>query len=52
MGRKDKIIIAKEKREDMVSEIKNYFSKERDEELGDLAACMILDYRKISTGVL
>lgn len=44
MGRKDKITITKEKREDMISEIKNYFSKERGEELGDLASDMILDF--------
>ena len=28
----------------MVSEIKNYFSKEREEEIGDLAAGLILDF--------
>jgi len=27
----------------MIAEIKNYFSKEREEELGDLAADLILD---------
>lgn len=28
----------------MVSEIKNYFSKEREEEIGDLAAGLILEF--------
>ena len=28
----------------MIAEIKHYFAKERDEELGDLAAGMILDF--------
>ena len=28
----------------MIAEIKNYFSKEREEELGDLAAGLILDF--------
>lgn len=44
MGNKDKIKLDKEKRENMISAIKNYFSKERDEELGDLASGMILDF--------
>ncbi len=38
------IVLTKEKREDMISEIKNYFYKEREEELGDLAASFILDF--------
>jgi len=28
----------------MIAEIKNYFSKEREEEIGDLASGMILDF--------
>jgi len=44
MGKKDKIKLTKEKREDMISEIKYYFLKEKDEELGDLAAGMLLDF--------
>lgn len=36
--------ITEEKRENMISSIKNYFSKERDEELGDLASTLILDF--------
>jgi len=38
------IMLTKERRDDMVSEIKNYFSKEREEEIGDLAAGLILDF--------
>jgi len=38
------IRLTKERRDEMVSEIKNYFSKEREEEIGDLAAGLILDF--------
>ena len=38
------IRLTKERRDEMVSEIKNYFSKEREEEIGDLAADLILDF--------
>ncbi len=44
MSSKDKIKLTKEKREDMISAIKYYYLKERDEELGDLASNMILDF--------
>lgn len=44
MSRKNSIKISKEIREDMISSIKNYYEKERDEELGDLAAGLILDF--------
>lgn len=44
MGKKNPIKISKETRGDMISSIKNYFEKERDEELGDLAAGLILDF--------
>jgi uncharacterized protein (DUF2164 family) len=44
MRNKDKIKISKEKREEMISSIKEYYSKERDEDLGDLAAVLILDF--------
>ncbi|SFG09407.1 Uncharacterized conserved protein, DUF2164 family [Desulfotomaculum arcticum] len=40
----NEIKISKEKRDEMISAIKTYFSKERDEELGDLAALLILDF--------
>ena len=43
--RRDRTIkISKEKRDEMVSAIKNYFSRERDEEIGDLAAGLMLDF--------
>jgi uncharacterized protein (DUF2164 family) len=38
------IILTNERRGDMVSEIKNYFLKEREEKTGDLAAGMFLDF--------
>lgn len=44
MSSKDSIKLTKEKREDMLSAIKHYFLKEREEELGDLAAGLILDF--------
>ncbi|HBX22233.1 MAG TPA: DUF2164 domain-containing protein [Desulfotomaculum sp.] len=40
----NKIQISKEKRDYMISEIKTYFSKERNEDLGDLASMIILDF--------
>lgn len=44
MRDKDRIKLSKESREDMISAIKYYFLKEREEELGDLAAGLILDF--------
>lgn len=41
---KRKFNIAKEKRNDMISSIKNYFYNERDEEIGDLGASLVLDF--------
>lgn len=38
------IKLTKEKRDKMVSSIKNFFHEEREEELGDLAANLILDF--------
>ncbi len=38
------IALTKERRDDIVSGIKNYFSKERDEEIDDLAADLMLDF--------
>lgn len=40
----NKIELSKEKKEKMISEIINYFQKERDEEIGYLAATLILDF--------
>lgn len=44
MKRITDITLTKERREDMISAIKDYFSAEREEDLGDLAAGMILDF--------
>jgi uncharacterized protein (DUF2164 family) len=41
---KNKFKLSKEKREEMVSSIKTYFSEERNEELGDLGSSIILDF--------
>jgi uncharacterized protein (DUF2164 family) len=38
------IVLTKERRDYMVSEIKDYYSKEREEIIGDLAAGFILDF--------
>lgn len=38
------ITLTKERRGEMIAQIKNYFAKEREEDLGDLAAGMILDF--------
>lgn len=41
---KNRIKLTKEKREDMISSIKTYFFEERGEEIGDLAAGLILNF--------
>ncbi|WMJ80945.1 DUF2164 domain-containing protein [Clostridium sp. MB40-C1] len=38
------IKLSKEKRDAMILEIKSHFENERDEELGDLASGLILDF--------
>ena len=38
------IKLTKEKKDYMVSAIKNYFFKEREEKIGDLAAALILEF--------
>ena len=40
----ENIKLTKEKREDMIDSIKEYFYTERDEELGDLASSHILSF--------
>lgn len=40
----NKIKISKEKRQDMILAIKTHFMEEREEELGDLAASLLLDF--------
>lgn len=44
MDDKYKIKLTKEKKDHMISAIKTYFFNEREEELGDLAATMILNF--------
>ncbi len=44
MRNENAITVTKERRDDMISEIKYYFSKEREEEIGDLAAGLFLDF--------
>lgn len=36
--------LSKERRDDMIAAIKTYFKKERDEDLGDLASGLILNF--------
>lgn len=44
MRKNNAVTFSKERRDEMVLEIKNYFLHEREEELGDLAAGLILDF--------
>ena len=44
MKNTEKIKLAKEKKEAMALELKNYFLNERDEEFGDLASNLLLDF--------
>lgn len=44
MKKKDKFNLTKETRESMISSIKTYFFNEREEELGDLASNLMLDF--------
>lgn len=44
MNKKNGIKIDKEKRESMINSIKTFFLDERDEDLGDLASSLILDF--------
>lgn len=44
MKEKGRISLTKEKKEEMIKVIKHYFATERDEELGDLAANLILNF--------
>lgn len=41
---KNQIKLSKERKAEMVSEIQAYFSKERDEEIGELASALLLDF--------
>ena len=44
LKKKNVIVIDKQKKKVMIDSIKEYFYNEREEELGDLAAGMILDF--------
>jgi uncharacterized protein (DUF2164 family) len=44
MRNENTINVTREKRDEMISAIKNYFLKEREEEIGDLRAGLILDF--------
>lgn len=44
MQKDSPVQLSNERKAAMIAEIKHYFAKERDEELGDLAAGMILDF--------
>jgi len=44
MRNNNNIKLTKEKRDYMISLIKDYFLKERDEKIGDLSAGLILDF--------
>jgi len=44
MRKENSITVTKERRDEMVAEIQYYFLKERNEDLGDLAAGLIFDF--------
>ncbi|KAF5051905.1 hypothetical protein DSECCO2_414110 [anaerobic digester metagenome] len=44
MREKERIVLEREKKEEMVKAIVHYFKQERDEEIGQLAAGMVLDF--------
>jgi uncharacterized protein (DUF2164 family) len=44
MKKPERIVLSKEKKDEMISSIKNFYSNERDEEIGDLAAGLILKF--------
>ncbi|WP_333861222.1 DUF2164 domain-containing protein [Clostridium sp.] len=44
MKNNNTIKLSKEKKDEMISSIKNYFLEERGEELGDLASSLILTF--------
>ncbi len=39
-----RIKLSKEKKEEMIARIQNYFQNEREEEIGNLAATMVLNF--------
>jgi uncharacterized protein (DUF2164 family) len=44
MKQENLITLTRERRNELIPEIKTYFLKERDEEIGDLAAGLLLDF--------
>ena len=44
MKKEPLITVTKQRRNGMVEEVKKYFLKERDEEIGDLAAGLVFDF--------
>ncbi len=44
MRKENRITLTKEQRDEMIPEIKNFFLQERDEEIGELAAGLVLDF--------
>ena len=44
MGRRKEIKLTSEEKEDMKGAIKEFFRKERDEDIGDLASLILLDF--------
>lgn len=44
MRNEDSFTLRKERKDALIVEIKNYFSNERGEEIGDLAALLFLDF--------
>jgi len=44
MKKENTINVTKEQRDEMIAAIKNYFLKEREEEIGDLQAGLMLDF--------
>jgi uncharacterized protein (DUF2164 family) len=44
MRKENPITLSKDRRNEMIAEIKGYFSRDREEEIGDLAAGLLLDF--------
>jgi len=44
MRNENTLTVTKEQRDEMIAAIKNYFLKEREEEIGDLRAGLMLDF--------
>jgi len=44
MARENRMKFTREEKEDMAAAIREYFRKERDEDIGNLASLMVLDF--------